>query len=52
MSFEFLRHGAEHDQYLIGRQMIAVPRHREINEWTARGILRDVQGIVGREEGA
>lgn len=34
------RRGGNHDIWLINGQIIAVPRHIEINEHTARGILR------------
>ena len=38
----FVRHGGDHDWYrnVITGVMDAVPRHREINEITARRIIR------------
>lgn len=41
-----VRHGSEHDIYKhnnpVGdRNLVQVPRHREINEITAKQILRD-----------
>ena len=39
--FEIERHGSNHDIYRKGKNSIAVPRHREINEDTARGILKE-----------
>ena len=38
----FVRHGADHDWYrnVITGAMQPVPRHREVNENTARGIIR------------
>ncbi len=42
---EFLREGAEHTVY-VNRAAIrssTVPRHREINEFLARKIFRDLQ---------
>ena len=38
----FVRHGSDHDWYrnVITGVMQAVPRHREVNENTARGIIR------------
>lgn len=38
--FVFKRHGNEHEIYIRGGTVIAVPRHREINEITARKILK------------
>lgn len=40
-TLDFIRHGADHDQYRIGGYLIPVPRHREINERTAKGIIAD-----------
>ena len=39
--FKFLRSGGEHDIYSNGIKTIAVPRHREINEITAKKILKE-----------
>lgn len=38
----FVRHGHDHDWYrnVITERMAAVPRHREVNERTARAIIR------------
>ena len=37
-----VRHGHDHDWYrnVITGRMTAIPRHREVNEYTARGIIR------------
>jgi mRNA interferase HicA len=35
-----LREGARHSVFANGMRTIAVPRHREINEHTARAILK------------
>jgi len=34
--------------YSCGELIIVVPRHREINERTARGIIAEVDEYVGR----
>lgn len=39
--WEFLRHGANHDIYTNGTYNIALPRHREIRERTAKIILQE-----------
>lgn len=40
----FVRHGHGHDWYrnVITGNMAAIPRHREINEYTARSIIKDL----------
>jgi len=35
----FQRHGGDHDIYGIGKKSIAVPRHSEVNESTAKAII-------------
>ncbi|MCX6348159.1 MAG: type II toxin-antitoxin system HicA family toxin [Candidatus Aureabacteria bacterium] len=44
IGWRFAHHGARHDIWAKGEQELAVPRHNEINEYTARGILREAQG--------
>ena len=41
-----LRHGRKHDVWSKGDRLLAVPRHREINEYTAKVILRDAGELV------
>jgi mRNA interferase HicA len=38
------RHGRKHDVWVRGEREIAVPRHTEINEYTAKAILREAGG--------
>lgn len=38
--FTFLRHGGNHDIYIKGDHTAVVPRHKEIKEYTAQGILK------------
>ncbi len=33
-------HGGRHDKFFVGGYPVEVPRHTEIAEYTARGILR------------
>lgn len=41
--------GSKHDKWINKRgATIIVPRHREINEFTARGILRDAKRGAGK----
>ncbi len=39
----FLRHGGRHDVWTNGSDQEYVPRHNEINEFTAQKILRNVR---------
>jgi hypothetical protein len=41
------RRRAPHDVYLVGGQRVPIPRHREINEYTARSILDDLEEVLG-----
>jgi mRNA interferase HicA len=42
VEFVLVREGAEHSIYRYGTQQVVVPRHRELNEITARAILKDL----------
>jgi mRNA interferase HicA len=42
VEFVLVREGAEHSIYRYGAQQVVVPRHRELNEITARAILKDL----------
>jgi hypothetical protein len=33
-------HGGRHDKFFVGGRSVEVPRHNEIVEYTARGILK------------
>ena len=38
--FVFKEHGGNHDTYIRGRDIEQIPRHNEINEITAKKILK------------
>lgn len=38
------RHGRKHDIWTCGEREIAIPRHSEINEYTAKAILKEAKG--------
>ena len=40
--------GKRHDKVTIGEIAVTVPRHREINEYTAEGILKSFEGVFGK----
>jgi predicted RNA binding protein YcfA (HicA-like mRNA interferase family) len=44
LGWRIVRHGRRHDIWACGDHEIAVPRHPEINEYTARAILRSAKG--------
>lgn len=45
--WQFLRSGGEHDIWTDGKNVEAIPRHREINERTARGkIMKKAYKVV------
>ena len=38
-------HGGRHDKFFVGGRSVEVPRHSEIVEFTARGILRTFERL-------
>lgn len=42
VAFTLVREGGSHSVFRFGTQNVIIPRHREINELTARGILRSL----------
>jgi mRNA interferase HicA len=44
LGWRIVRHGGRHDAWAHGEREIAVPRHMEINEYTAKMILRAAEG--------
>jgi mRNA interferase HicA len=44
LGWNFERHGRKHDIWTNGMYEIAVPRHKEINEYTANTILKQARG--------
>jgi len=43
------RQGKRHEIWRCGSTTFPVPRHREINELTAVGILKDLEGELGKD---
>lgn len=39
---EFKRHGSNHDIYVLGKKRTSVPRHKEVDENTAKGIFKQL----------
>jgi mRNA interferase HicA len=44
LGWEFYTEGGNHSIFKKGEKTVAVPRHNEINEYTARGILKLAKG--------
>lgn len=42
--------GASHDTYRFNGLLIAIPRHTEINRFTARDILKDCRATLNNNE--
>lgn len=42
-----VREGANHTIYQINGARVSIPRHKEINELTAQGILKDAKEASG-----
>ncbi len=43
---EFVREGSNHEVWAIGGERLVIPRHREINEHTARGIIKRAEEMT------
>lgn len=44
LGWQLVRHGRKHDVWAQGERELVVPRHVEINEYTARAIIREAKG--------
>ena len=44
--FKFIREGRSHQIWTIGGERVYIPRHREVNEHTARAILKEARKAV------
>jgi hypothetical protein len=42
--YYIVRHGARHDVWSDGEREIVIPRHNDINEYTAKAILKEAGG--------
>jgi mRNA interferase HicA len=48
VDFVFVREGGSHSLYRCGTVRLVIPRHADINELTARGILAATERVLGR----
>jgi hypothetical protein len=47
LSWLMIRQGRQHEVWRCGSTLVTIPRHREINEYTAEGIFKDLEGELG-----
>jgi hypothetical protein len=41
------RQGGRHEFWEVGDIRLSIPRHRDINDWTAEAIMRDLERVLG-----
>lgn len=46
LELAFVRHGGSHDIYRIEAFSVSIPRHNDVNELTARVIMRQVRDYL------
>jgi hypothetical protein len=44
-----IREGSRHEFWEVGGVRISIPRHRDINQWTAEAIMRDLDEVLGED---
>ena len=47
VEWTYVRSGHAHDIWRCGSIQVSIPRHREINEYTARGIMEALEAELG-----
>ncbi len=47
----FVREGANHEVWTVAGERLVIPRHREINEHTARAIIRRAEEVTTNGDG-
>lgn len=49
VSWSLVRSGGSHDIWECDETKVSIPRHREVNELTARAIMRKLEEKLGEE---
>jgi predicted RNA binding protein YcfA (HicA-like mRNA interferase family) len=49
VTWAFVRQDGSHEVWSCGAIMVTIPRHREINELTAQGIMKDLEAALGKD---
>lgn len=47
LDFVFVREGRAHERWACDGAHVSIPRHREINPYTAEGICKDLEDVLG-----
>lgn len=42
-----VRQASRHEFWDVGGIRVSIPRHRDINDWTAEAIMRDLEPVLG-----
>ena len=48
VEWRLLRQGADHEIWRCGSLVVHVPRHRDLNEVTARRTVRELERVLGK----
>ena len=48
LKFELVRDSGSHEAWSLDGQLISIPRHREVNEYTAEGIMKALEPKLGK----
>ena len=48
VDLRFVRQGGNHEIWALGGERLVIPRHRDLNERTAEGIIAEARRIVGQ----
>jgi len=51
LGWHLARHGARHDVWTNDKLEIAIPRHNEINEYTAKAIIKEAKELSHETRG-
>ena len=47
--WRMVRQGAEHEVWMCGPVLVAIPRHRELTRGVVKDVRRKLEGILGKE---
>ena len=48
LTFEMVRDSGSHEVWSLDGQLISIPRHREVNEYTAEGVMKALEPKLGK----
>jgi hypothetical protein len=49
VEWRLVREGRQHEIWQCGTTRVSVPRHREINDYTAEAIMKDLEQDLGED---